>query len=122
MANYFAPDVYIEEFEPAAPIAGVGTSNAAFLGPCTAGPINQPTRVDSWDEFKQTFGAQPLPKFYLWYAVQGFYQNGGTTAFITRVSNAPYSSLVLNDLSAAATLTVQARQAGVPEPALSIAV
>jgi phage tail sheath protein FI len=122
MANYFAPDVYIEEFEPAAPIAGVGTSNAALLGPCTGGPINVPTRVDSWDEFKQTFGAGPLPGYYLWYAARGFYENGGTTAFITRVSNATYATMVLNDINAHPTLTVRALKAGVLEPKLTIAV
>ena len=33
MANYFAPGVYVEEVPPVArPIAGVGTSTAAFIG------------------------------------------------------------------------------------------
>jgi phage tail sheath protein FI len=122
MANYFTPEVYIEEFEPAAPIAGVGTSNAAFLGPCTRGPLNDPTRVDSWDQFKQLFGAEPISNFYLWYAVRGFYENGGTTAFVTRVSNATYGEMNLNDLSAKPTLIVRARQAGVLSPGVSIAV
>ncbi|HEY4264045.1 MAG TPA: phage tail sheath subtilisin-like domain-containing protein [Micropepsaceae bacterium] len=122
MANYFTPEVYIEEFEPAAPIAGVGTSTAAFLGPCAQGPLNQPTRVNSWDEFVRTFGAAPVPNFYLWYAARGFYENGGTTAFITRVSNATYGEMTLNDISAAPTLIVRARQAGLLNPGFSITV
>jgi len=122
MANYFTPEVYIEEFEPAAPIAGVGTSTAAFLGPCAQGPLNEPTRVNSWDEFTKLFGANPLPNFYLWYAARGFYENGGTTAFITRVSNASYGELALNDIGAAPTLTVRAKQAGVLNPALTITI
>ena len=112
MANYFTPEVYIEEFEPAAPIAGVGTSNAAFLGPCVRGPLNEPTRVNSWDEFAKTFGADPIPNFYLWYAVRGFYENGGTTAFITRVSNATYSERTLNDMTAQPTLIVRESTGG----------
>ena len=122
MPTYFTPEVYIEEFEPAAPIAGVGTSNAAFLGPCVRGPLNEPTRVNSWDEFRKTFGEDPISNFYLWYAVRGFYENGGTTAFITRVSNATYSERILNDMTAAPTLIVRARQAGVLSPGISIAV
>ena len=33
------PGVYIEEFAPGAPIQGVGTSTAAFLGPAALGPL-----------------------------------------------------------------------------------
>jgi hypothetical protein len=122
MPNYFTPEVYIEEFEPAAPIAGVGTSTAAFLGPCISGPLNEPTRVDSWDQFMRLFGAEPVTNFYLWYAVRGFYENGGRTCFVTRVSNATYSELVLNDASPAPTLVVRARQAGTLSPGLAITV
>ncbi len=122
MASYFTPEVYIEEFEPAAPIAGVGTSNAAFLGPCSQGPLNEPTRVDSWDEFKRVFGDTPVTGFYLWYAVRGFYENGGTTAFITRVSNATYATKDLPDMAGVKTLVVKARQAGLLNPGISIKV
>lgn len=122
MATYATPEVYIEEFEPAAPIAGVGTSNAALLGPCTEGPLNTPTRLTSWDQFTSQFGKDPVPGFYLWYAVRGFYENGGKTCFVTRVSNATYGTLTLKDSAAAPTLVVSARQAGVPSPALSITV
>jgi phage tail sheath protein FI len=122
MATYLTPEVYIEEFEPAAPIAGVGTSNAAFLGPCLQGPLNEATRVNSWDEFVRVFGADPVPNCYLWYAVRGFYENGGTTAFVTRVSNATYGEITLNDIAAAPTLIVRAIQAGVLSPGVSIAV
>lgn len=122
MATYAAPEVYIEEFEPAAPIAGVGTSTAAFLGPCAQGPLNTPTRLTSWDQFTSRFGTAPLPGFYLWYAVRGFYDNGGKTCFVTRVSNASSGSLTLDDVAARATLVVTALQAGVTSPSLSVAV
>lgn len=122
MANYFTPDAYIEELEPAAPIVGVGTSIAAFLGPCAQGPLKQPTPVTSWDQFKNLFGHEPVSKFYLWYAVRGFYENGGSTAFITRVSSATNSELALNDIENLPTLVVRARQAGVLNPGLQITV
>ena len=32
MSTYLHPGVYIEEFSPGAPIEGVGTSTAAFIG------------------------------------------------------------------------------------------
>ena len=82
------PGVYIDEFTPGPPIQGVGTSTAAFLGPTASGPILKPTLVTSWDQFKQIYGSQPLPGFYLWYAVQGFFTNGGQLAYVVRISNA----------------------------------
>ncbi len=122
MTTYATPEVYIDEFEPAAPISGVGTSNAAFLGPCAQGPLNTPTRLTSWDQFTSQFGALPVPGFHLWYAVRGFYENGGKTCFLTRVSNASYGALTLNDGTAAPTLLVKALQAGVLSPGVSVTV
>jgi phage tail sheath protein FI len=71
------PGVYIEEFAPGAPIQGVGTSTAAFIGPASGGELDEPTKVTSWEQFRNTFGEQPLPGFFLWYAVRGFFENGG---------------------------------------------
>jgi hypothetical protein len=41
------------------------------------GDLDEPTKVTSWDQFKATFGAEPVPGFYLWYAARGFFENGG---------------------------------------------
>ena len=71
------PGVYIDEFAPGAPIQGVGTSTAAFIGVASAGDLDTPTQITSWRAFKETFGEHPVPGFYLWYAVRGFFENGG---------------------------------------------
>lgn len=118
------PGVYIQEFTPGAPIAGVGTSTAAFIGPATSGPLNVPTLVTSWDQFKTTFGG-PIPGFYLWYAVWGFFQNGGTTCFVTRLSNATFATVTLADQSGGAgqpTIVLTARTPGAPAQAISATV
>src|SRR5690348_1636727 len=96
--QYTYPGVYIEEFAPPAPIQGVGTSTAAFIGPAPAGDVNTPTKVTSMDEFVAAFGAEPLDGYYLWYAVRGFFQNGGQVCYIVRASNGAYSSFQLLDL------------------------
>src|SRR5262245_45151789 len=85
------PGVYIEEFAPGAPIQGVGTSTAAFIGPASDGPVEEPTKLTSWDAFKATFGDQPLTGFYLWYAVRGFFMNGGQVCYVVRASNGDYA-------------------------------
>jgi phage tail sheath protein FI len=122
MATYKTPDVYIEEFEPAAPIAGVGTSTAAFLGACLSGPLNEPTAIKSWDQFRRLFGNAPVPGMRLWYAVRGFYENGGTECYVTRVSNASYGQMVLDDLNGQPTIVARARQAGPLTPGLQVTV
>lgn len=94
------PGVYIEEFAPAAPIEGVSTSIAAFIGIAEKGVIGKPTLVTSLDAITAEFGgslAGPTP-YYLALAVQGFFRNGGTTAYIIRVGTATAASA---DLAAA---------------------
>src|SRR3954468_15815335 len=94
------PGVYIDEFAPASPIQGAGTSTAAFLGLNAYGPPMTPTLLTNWDAYVRIFGAPtPLPPApqeavppedddYLWYAVRGFFANGGQVCFVTAVSNA----------------------------------
>lgn len=116
------PGVYIEEFAPGAPIQGVGTSTAAFLGPSKEGLPNQPTKVTSWDQFKREFGESPLNGFYFWYAVRGFFENGGQVCYATRVSNASYDDLTLGDQTAQPTIRVYARKPGASSPQITVAV
>jgi len=59
------PGVYIEEFAPGAPIQGVGTNTAAFIGVAERGPINEPTKLTSWDGFMTQFGTLPVTGAYL---------------------------------------------------------
>jgi phage tail sheath protein FI len=91
------PGVYIEEFAPGAPIQGVGTNTAGFIGVAERGTINTPTKIASWDQFKATFGAKPVPGFFLWYAVRGFFENGGLVCYVVRASNGSYQHMTLND-------------------------
>lgn len=90
------PGVYIEEVPSGVrTITGVSTSITAFIGRALRGPVNDPVRVQSFGEFERRFGG-------LWrdstlsYAVQQFFQNGGTDAIVVRVHNG----------AAAATLTL----------------
>jgi uncharacterized protein len=87
-----APGVYIEEIPATGPIAGVGTSTAAFIGPFLYGQPNAPLLVTNWTQFKNAFGQyqnalqqQQQGAIYTPYAVRGFFDNGGTTAYIVRV-------------------------------------
>ena len=98
------PGVYIEEFTPAAPIQGVGTSTPAFIGVAETGPLDTPTKLTSWDRFRALFGERPVPGFFLWYAVRGFFENGGQVCYVVRASNGKYGKLTINTFSGAKPL------------------
>ena len=81
------PGVYVEEIPSGVrPIAGVSTSNTAFVGYFRKGPMKQPVRVDSFAEFERVYGGldRDSPTSY---AVQQYYLNGGQVAFIVRVAS-----------------------------------
>jgi len=98
MPTYFAPGVYIEEVPPVArPIAGVGTSTAAFLGEADrleAGDLGKPKKFTNWKEFSEFIkgaGATDTTPIYttvnrmLALAVFGFFNNGGTACYVLPV-------------------------------------
>ena len=118
------PGVYIEEFAPAPPIQGVGTSTAAFIGPARSGDLGIPTKLASFDTFKALFGAQPLPGFFMWYAVRGFYENGGQICYVVRASNGKYASLTLKNRTDGGNdmIRVRARDPGAPATPLQVEV
>ena len=108
------PGIYIEEFAPGAPITGVGTGTAAFVGVASKGELDVPTKIASWATFQDLFG-DPVPGYFLWYAVRGFFENGGQLCYLVRASNGVYESLVLLDRSGTQgnpLIRVRARQPG----------
>ena len=85
MPPFESPGVYVREVPSgSAPIAGVGTAIAAFIGLAAKGPCNEPTLVTTWDQYVKTFGAIP-PGTYLGHAVHGYLLNGGKKCYIVRV-------------------------------------
>jgi phage tail sheath protein FI len=113
MPQYLSPGVYVEEVSSgAAPIAGVGTSTAGFIGqvgdearmPPLPGkdpdpdykrpqdhypvaPAGEPQIITTWGAFKNLFGdgIQEGNKT-LAHAVYGFFNNGGTRCWVIRLA------------------------------------
>ena len=91
MAEYLSPGVYVEEYDSGAtPMQGVSTSTAGFIGLAERGPvIGEPQLVTSFADYKRMYGgylseagfgsARFLP-----YAVEQFFANGGSRAYIMR--------------------------------------
>lgn len=89
MPQYLHPGVYIEEIERGPrPIQGVATNTAAFLGETERGPT-RPRLVTSYTEYRRWFGGVFGPDKYMPYAVNGFFDNGGTQVFICRIVTSP---------------------------------
>ncbi|MFI6049641.1 phage tail sheath family protein [Streptomyces violascens] len=85
MPNYLSPGVYVEEVASGSrPIEGVGTSVAAFVGLAPVGPLNEPTLVTNWSQYVAEFG-EFTDGYYLAHSVYGFFNNGGTAAYVVRV-------------------------------------
>src|SRR5258708_22503459 len=84
--SYLSPGVYIEEVDRGSkPIGAVGASTAAIIGESSVGPTNEAVLVTNWAQFTRTFG-DFTHSTHLAHAVYGFFNNGGTKAFICNVS------------------------------------
>ncbi|MEU8348480.1 MULTISPECIES: phage tail sheath subtilisin-like domain-containing protein [unclassified Streptomyces] len=89
MPSYLSPGVYVEEVAGGSrPIEGVGTSVAAFVGLAPEGPLNQPTLVTNWTQYVAAFG-DFTEGYYLAHSVYGFFNNGGSAAYVVRVGGTP---------------------------------
>jgi phage tail sheath protein FI len=85
-----APGIHVEEITAAGPIEGAGTSVAALIGTTATLPtgdaLGKPVPVTSWNAYKDRLGeyksGQNLP-----YAVRGFFDNGGTFAYVVPIKD-----------------------------------
>jgi hypothetical protein len=91
--NLGAPGIYRSPDRASFAFAPIRLDIAGFVGVALRGPVNEPTRVDSWTDFQRTFGGFEPPEpggpyRLLPYAVDAFFAQGGTTAYVVRVAPA----------------------------------
>ncbi|MER8095115.1 phage tail sheath family protein [Streptomyces goshikiensis] len=85
-----APGVHLLEVPAAGPIAGAGTSTAALIGTVEGevaeAALGKAKLVTNWSTYVKEFGAfgeaLSLP-----HAVRGFFENGGTMAYVVPVAD-----------------------------------
>jgi len=123
MSEYLSPGVYVEEVSSGVkPIEGVGTSTGAFVGVAEKGPIGQAVLIPNWTQFVKIFG-NFIPNYYLAYAVNQFFKEGGTRCFVARTCHydkvtdaktktAKYSNETLKDASGKETILIMASSEG----------
>jgi hypothetical protein len=73
-------------FDANRPISLSGSTVTAFIGRTQRGPLNQPIRVGSFEEFRRVFGGHSSFSD-LSHTVQHYFQHGGRLAVVVRVAN-----------------------------------
>jgi phage tail sheath protein FI len=114
VSTYLYPGVYIEEVPSGVHvIAGVSTSDTAFVDYFPRGPVNQAIQINNFPEFQRTFGGLN-EESEAGYAILQYFLNGGQLARIVRVTvDACTACRVLNGKgSSYPALTVDATSPG----------
>jgi hypothetical protein len=96
-----SPGVLTRENDQTLITQGPVTVGAAILGPTVKGPVNIPTVVTSYSDYKSKFGgafesASIKYEYLTSIAVYNYFQQGGQTALITRVVSGSYTSATAN--------------------------
>lgn len=105
-----SPGVFIQENDLSQITQGPVAAGAALLGPTVSGPVNIPTLVTSYSEYKAIFGAAFVsggaPYEYLTsIAALNYFEQGGDSLLVTRVASGSYTP---------ATASISSGIAGIP--------
>ena len=113
MLDLRTPGVYIQEIPSGVrTIAAVSTSNTALVGYFVQGPVNRAVRISSYGDFERSFGGLDADS-QASYAIQQYYLNGGSVAYVVRVhSNAVQASRSLDDATGTQVFTLRAENPG----------
>jgi len=87
-----SPGVLLKEIDRSFVNPGTDPSGMAIIGPTVKGPVEIPTLVENYNDFKNIYGttlasASNAYEFYTSLAVKNYFQNGGSTALVTRVAD-----------------------------------
>jgi len=85
-----SPGVFLQEVDRSFIQTPTDPSGLAIVGPTVKGPVETPTVVRNYQEFKNIFGTteESASQAYVYYtsvAAKNYFQNGGSSALITRV-------------------------------------
>ena len=104
-----SPGVFASENDQTQITQGPVQAGAAIIGPTVVGPVNIPTLVTSYSQYKAIFGAAfvsgGLSQEYLTsIAVNNYFNQGGSSMLVTRVASGSYTAASAN-LPSIATAT-----------------
>lgn len=85
---------------------------AAIIGPTVKGPVEIPTIVTSYSEYKNKFGSQftsgsDVYSYFTSLTAYNYFNNGGTSLLVARVVSGSYTSALSTPISASVSASVQ---------------
>ena len=108
-----SPGVLLQEVDRSFITPSTDPSGMAIIGPTAKGPVEIPTEIKSYNDFKQVFGTtiksgSQKYEYFTNLSVKNYFENGGSSAIVVRVVSgstdtdwaAADSSLILSDKSA----------------------
>ena len=88
-----SPGVLLQEVDKSFVSPGTDPSGMAIIGPTARGPIEIPTQIKNYNEFKEVFGTtiksgSGAYEYFTNLAVKNYFENGGASALVVRVVSA----------------------------------
>tara|TARA_R110000823_G_scaffold29404_5_gene85332 strand:- start:1792 stop:3222 length:1431 start_codon:yes stop_codon:yes gene_type:complete len=85
-----SPGVLLQEIDRSFITPGTDPSGLAIIGPAVRGPIEVPTLVQNYNDYKNIFGttlasASNAYEYFTSITAKNYFQNGGSSAIVTRV-------------------------------------
>jgi hypothetical protein len=92
-----SPGVFLNENDLSQITQGPITAGAALLGPTVTGPVNIPTYVTSYSQYKAVFGAAFVSggtsyEYLTSMAALNYFEQGGDSLLVTRVVSGSYTA------------------------------
>lgn len=92
-----SPGVLLQETDKSFITPGVDPSGMAIIGPTAKGPVNTPTRVTNYQEFKDIFGTtirngSYREELYTNLAVKNYFANGGSSVLVVRAVSGSFTT------------------------------
>ena len=99
-----SPGVLLQETDKSFISPGVDPSGMAIIGPTAKGPVEIPTTIKNYSDFKQIFGTtvqngNKREEYFTHLAVKNYFENGGSSAIVVRVVSGSFTSAASTRIS-----------------------
>ena len=114
-----SPGVFLQENDLSQITSGPVTAGAAIVGPTVTGPVNIPTLVTTYSQYKAVFGAPFVSggaayEYLTSMAALNYFEQGGTSLLVTRVTSGSYtpSTASINNLAGTPAFVLETLSVG----------
>jgi phage tail sheath protein FI len=114
-----SPGVFLQENDLSQITSGPITAGAAIVGPTVTGPVNIPTLITTYSQYKSVFGAPFVSggaayEYLTSMAALNYFEQGGTSLLVTRVVSGSYTPATasINNLAGTPALVLETLSVG----------